>query len=86
LASIKHWLDVLDPHDPLVAKFIVHMIVGQSPFERDIRIFGCRIVQISPMIQLPPLSEQLVALCLRCLSKLSHEAQLLSRNDEHVEG
>jgi len=76
LEPLKHWLDELDPSDPRVAGFIVNLIPSQCPFERDIVLFGHKLVHIPPMCKLNPLYDQLVGLRFRCLGHLSEEQQL----------
>lgn len=73
LVPVKHWLDGLDIHDPKVARFLCKMIPPQCPFERDIKLFGHKIVHIPPMCKLNPLYEQLVGLRFRALSFLADE-------------
>lgn len=81
LATLKSWLDQLDPTDPRVAAFIVSLIPAQCPFERDIVLFGHKLVHIPPMCKLNPLYDQLVGLRFRCLGHLSEEQQLrIARN------
>jgi len=76
LDPLKHWLDGLDPSDERVAGFIVSLIPAQCPFERDIVLFGHKLVHIPPMCKLNPLYDQLVGLRFRCLGKLPEEQQL----------
>ena len=76
LDGIRTWLDQLNPEDPHVASFIVSLIPAQCPFERDIVLFGQKIVHIPPMCKLNPLYEQLVGLRFRCLNSLPAEQQL----------
>ena len=73
LSPVKHWLDEWEVHDPKVARFVCKMIPPQCPFERDIKLFGRKIVHIPPMCQLNPLYEQLVGLRFRALSYLADE-------------
>jgi hypothetical protein len=73
LSPVKHWLDDWDLHDPKVAHFICKMVPPQCPFERDIKLFGHKIVHIPPMCKLNPLYEQLVGLRFRALSYLADE-------------
>jgi hypothetical protein len=70
LDQLKAWLDGLDPEDPAVARFLVRLIPAQCPFERDVRLFGHKLVHIPPMCKINPLYEQLVGLRLRCLTSL----------------
>ena len=76
LDPLKHWLDGLDPGDERIASFIVHLIPAQCPFERDIILFGRKLVHIPPMCKINPLYEQLVALRFRCLDHLAVDEQL----------
>ena len=73
LKPIRNWLDGMDIDDPRVARFICKMVPPQCPFERDIKLFGKKIVHIPPMCKLNPLYEQLVGLRFRSLSYLADD-------------
>ncbi len=73
LRPVKEWLDELDIHDPSVARFLCKMIPPQCPFERDVTLFGRKIVHIPPMCKLNPLYEQLVGIRFRALSYLADD-------------
>ncbi|MDB9313889.1 Mo-dependent nitrogenase C-terminal domain-containing protein [Spirulina sp. CS-785/01] len=73
LKPIQKWLDKMDVNDPRVARFICKSIPPQCPFERDIKLFGHKVVHIPPMCKLNPLYEQLVGLRFRALSFLADE-------------
>jgi tellurite resistance protein len=73
LQPVKHWLDDLEIHDPRVARFICKMVPPQCPFERDVVLFGKKIVHIPAMCKLNPLYDQLVGLRFRALSYLADE-------------
>ncbi|MEB3226100.1 MAG: Mo-dependent nitrogenase C-terminal domain-containing protein [Synechococcus sp.] len=73
LKPIRNWLDGMNVADPRVARFICKMIPPQCPFERDIKLFGKKIVHIPPMCKLNPLYEQLVGLRFRSLSYLADD-------------
>jgi tellurite resistance protein len=75
LQPLKHWLDEMEVHDPRLARFICKMVPPQCPFERDIVLFGHKIVHIPPMCELNPLYEQLVGLRFRALSYLADDCQ-----------
>lgn len=75
LNPVKKWLDGMDINDPRVARFLCKMIPPQCPFERDIKLFGKKIVHIPPMCKLNPLYEQLVGLRFRSLSYLADECE-----------
>lgn len=71
LHPLREWLDGLDIQDPRVARFLCKMIPSQCPFERDVTLFGRKIVHIPPMCKINPLYEQLVSLRFRALSYLA---------------
>lgn len=73
LKSLQDWLDHLDVHDPRLARFLCKMIPPQCPFERDITLFGHKLVHIPPMCKLNPLYEQLVGLRFRALTYLADD-------------
>ncbi|MEB3355985.1 MAG: Mo-dependent nitrogenase C-terminal domain-containing protein [Synechococcales bacterium] len=73
LRPVKEWLDQLEVHDPSVARFLCKMIPPQCPFERDVKLFGRKVVHIPPLCKLNPLYEQLVGLRFRALSYLADE-------------
>jgi tellurite resistance protein len=73
LKPIKEWLDHIEVHDPRLAKFVCKMVPSQCPFERDIKLFGHKIVHIPPMCKVNPLYEQLVGLRFRSLSYLADD-------------
>ncbi|MGB3534498.1 MAG: Mo-dependent nitrogenase C-terminal domain-containing protein [Microcoleaceae cyanobacterium] len=73
LSPVKHWLDDWEVHDPKVAHFVCKMIPPQCPFERDVKVFGRKIVHIPPMCQINPLYEQLVGLRFRAMSYLADD-------------
>ncbi|MFN9990444.1 MAG: Mo-dependent nitrogenase C-terminal domain-containing protein, partial [Cyanobacteriota bacterium] len=71
LDPLKAWLDRMEPREPAVARFLVRLIPAQCPFERDLKLFGHKLVHIPPMCKINPLYEQLVALRLRALNTLA---------------
>lgn len=75
LKPLKNWLDDMEIQDPRLARFICKMVPPQCPFERDIKLFGHKIVHIPPMCELNPLYEQLVGLRFRALSYLADDCQ-----------
>ncbi|BAB75437.1 Mo-dependent nitrogenase C-terminal domain-containing protein [Anabaena sp. FACHB-709] len=75
LDPLRHWLDGLDIQDPRVARFLCKMIPPQCPFERDVTLFGRKIVHIPPLCKINPLYEQLVGLRFRALSYLADECK-----------
>lgn len=75
LQPIKDWLDGWEVHDPRVAHFVCKMIPSQCPFERDIVLFGRKIVHIPAMCQINPLYEQLVGMRFRALCYLADDCK-----------
>ncbi|MEM8637763.1 MAG: Mo-dependent nitrogenase C-terminal domain-containing protein [Cyanobacteria bacterium P01_G01_bin.54] len=73
LKPVREWLDGMEVQDPRVARFVCKMIPSQCPFERDIKLFGQKVVHIPPMCKLNPLYEQLVGLRFRALSYLADD-------------
>lgn len=71
LHPLRDWLDGLDIQDPRVARFLCKMIPSQCPFERNVTLFGRKIVHIPPMCKINPLYEQMVGLRFRALSYLA---------------
>jgi tellurite resistance protein len=75
LSPVKQWLDGMEVHDPRVARFLCKMIPSQCPFERDVVLFGHKVVHIPPLCKLNPLYEQLVGLRFRALSYLADDCK-----------
>lgn len=73
LRPVREWLDQTEIDNPYVARLICRMIPAQCPFERDVVLFGRKVVHIPPMCQLNPLYEQLVGLRFQALSYLADE-------------
>jgi tellurite resistance protein len=73
LNPVREWLDHMKVQDPKVAKMLCKMIPAQCPFERDISLFGRKLVHIPPMCKLNPLYEQFVGLRFRALSYLADD-------------
>jgi tellurite resistance protein len=73
LTPVQDWLDHLEVHDPRLARFLCKLIPPQCPFERDIKLFGHKLVHIPPLCKLNPLYEQLVGLRFRALSYLADD-------------
>ena len=71
LHPIRVWLDQLEIHDPKLARYLCRMIPSQCPFERDVVLFGHKVLHIPPMCKLNPLYEQLVGLRFRAMCYLA---------------
>ena len=75
LKPAREWLDQLSVDDPRLARFVCKLVPSQCPFERDVTLFGRKIVHIPPMCKLNPLYEQLVGLRFRALSYLADDCK-----------
>ena len=75
LNPVREWLDELEIHDPKVARFLCKMIPPQCPFERDVKLFGHKIVHIPALCKLNPLYDQLVGIRFRALSYLADDCK-----------
>ena len=73
LKPAREWLDQLSVEDPRLARFVCKLVPSQCPFERDVKIFGKKVVHIPPMCKINPLYEQLVGLRFRALSYLADD-------------
>lgn len=75
LQPVKNWLDGWEVHDPRLARFVCKMIPPQCPFERDVVLFGHKIVHIPAMCKINPLYEQLVGMRFRALCFLADDCK-----------
>ena len=75
LQPVRKFLDDMEIDSPYMARFLCKMIPPQCPFERDIVLFGHKVIHIPPMCKLNPLYEQLVGLRFRALSYLADECK-----------
>jgi len=75
LAPIKEWLEQIQVRDPRLARLLCKAIPAQCPFERDVFIFGHKLVHIPAMCKLNPIYDQLVGLRFRALSYLADVCQ-----------
>lgn len=73
LKPTRDWLDQLSIEDPRLARFVCKLVPAQCPFERDVTLFGKKVVHIPPMCKINPLYEQLVGLRFRALSYLADD-------------
>ncbi|OUL27924.1 Mo-dependent nitrogenase C-terminal domain-containing protein [Nostoc sp. 106C] len=73
LYPVREWLEGIEIHNPKLAHFLCKAIPAQCPFERDIKIFGRKLVHIPPMCKLNPLYEQVVTLRFKALCFLADE-------------
>ena len=73
LKPVRNWLDQLSVEDPRLARFVCKLVPSQCPFERDVTLFGKKLVHIPPMCKLNPLYDQLVGLRFRALSYLADD-------------
>lgn len=67
LGPLRHWIDGIEPRRPERARWLVRMIPGRCPFERDVTLLGHRLFHIPPLCKFNPLYDELSALRFRCL-------------------
>ncbi|MEN9262098.1 MAG: Mo-dependent nitrogenase C-terminal domain-containing protein [Thermostichus sp. HHBFW_bins_43] len=75
LDPLRKWMDGIQVHNPKVARFLCKMIPAQCPFERDVVLFGHKVMHIPPMCKLNPLYDQVVGLRFRALSLLAEAGE-----------
>ena len=73
LYPVREWLESIEIHNRKLAHFLCKAIPAQCPFERDITIFGRKLIHIPPMCKLNPLYEQVVTLRFKALCYLADE-------------
>jgi hypothetical protein len=73
LHPIRQWLESIEIHNAKFAHFLCKLIPAQCPFERDIIIFGHKLLHIPPMCKLNPFYEQVVSLRFKALCYLADE-------------
>ncbi|MCX5936412.1 MAG: TerB family tellurite resistance protein [Pseudanabaena sp. LacPavin_0818_WC45_MAG_42_6] len=79
LEPVKEWLDHMDIHDSRIANLICKVVPAQCPFERDVVLFGRKIMHIPAMCEINPLYDQLVGLRFRSLSYLADKGEDVSK-------
>jgi tellurite resistance protein len=79
LEPVKEWLDHMDIHDSRLANLICKVVPAQCPFERDVVLFGRKIMHIPAMCEINPLYDQLVGLRFRSLSYLADKGEDISK-------
>lgn len=79
LNPVKEWLDHMEIHDSRLANLICKVIPAQCPFERDVVLFGRKIMHIPAMCEINPLYDQLVGLRFRSLSYLADKGEDVSK-------
>ncbi|NUN63988.1 nitrogenase [Pseudanabaena biceps] len=79
LEPVKEWLDHMDIHDSRLANLICKVIPAQCPFERDVFLFGRKIMHIPAMCEINPLYDQLVGLRFRSMSYLADKGEDVSK-------
>jgi tellurite resistance protein len=79
LEPVKEWLDHIDIHDSRIANLICKVVPSQCPFEKDIVLFGRKIMHIPAMCEINPLYDQLVGLRFRSLCYLAEKGEDVSK-------
>ena len=73
LQPMRQLLDSIEVHNSKLAHFLCKLIPAQCPFERDVVVFGHKLLHIPPMCKLNPLYEEVVSLRFRALCYLADE-------------
>ncbi len=73
LKPLRDWLDNLKISNPRLAHKLCQLIPSQCPFERDLNLFGRKLVHIPPMCKLNPLYEEVVMLRFKAMCYLADE-------------
>jgi len=69
----------MDIHDSQLANLICKVIPAQCPFERDIVVFGRKLMHIPAMCKINPIYDQLAGLRFRSLSYLADKGEDISK-------
>ncbi|MGJ5672879.1 MAG: Mo-dependent nitrogenase C-terminal domain-containing protein [Nostochopsis sp.] len=73
LSPVRECLESIDVHNAKLAHFLCKLIPAQCPFERDVVVFGRKLLHIPPMCKLNPLYEEVVGLRFKALCYLADE-------------
>ncbi len=73
LQPFREWLDAVEVNDADAARLLYKLIPGQCPFERDVMLFGRKILHIPPLCKLNPFYDQLVGIRFRAMCFLVDE-------------
>lgn len=75
LQPIRTMIDNFKIRDPHLAHLVCQWIPAQCPFERDVVLFGHKVMHIPPMCKLNPLYDQVAGLRFRALSFLAEQGE-----------
>jgi Mo-dependent nitrogenase C-terminus len=73
LQPFREWLDAIEVNDADAARLLYKLIPGQCPFERDVMLFGRKLLHIPPLCKLNPFYDQLVGIRFRAMCFLVDE-------------
>jgi Mo-dependent nitrogenase C-terminus len=73
LQPFREWLDAVPVTDADAARMLYKLIPGQCPFERDVVLFGRKLMHIPPLCKLNPFYDQLVGIRFRAMCFLVDE-------------
>ncbi len=77
-APLRPFQSVIDNfkiQDPRLAHWICRLIPARCPFERDVVLFGHKVMHIPPLCKLNPFYEQMAGLRLRALAFLAERGE-----------
>ncbi|MEN9225010.1 MAG: Mo-dependent nitrogenase C-terminal domain-containing protein [Thermostichus sp. HHBFW_bins_43] len=75
LRPIQSTIDNFRIRDPRLARFFCKWIPAQCPFERDLVLFGHKVMHIPPLCKLNPFYDQVAGLRFRALSFLAEQGE-----------
>jgi len=73
LTILRQWLESIDVRNRRLAYLICKLIPAQCPFERNIIVFGKKLLYIPPMCKLNPLYDEVLLLRFKALCYLADE-------------
>lgn len=74
-SPMRCWLNQLEIHNVMLARFICRLIPAQCPFARTISWKGSTVIVIPPLCKLNPLYEELIGLRFRALCYLADQCR-----------
>lgn len=71
LYPLRRWVDRVEVKNRKFAHLVCRLIPCDCPFDRDINLFGRKLLHIPPLCKLNPLYDEFVGLRFRALSYLT---------------
>ncbi|WP_083782509.1 Mo-dependent nitrogenase C-terminal domain-containing protein [Nostoc punctiforme] len=70
---MRYQVEILEVHNPKLARLLCKLIPSHCPFERTVSILGRTLFHIPPLCKINPLYEQIIGLRYKCLLYLVDE-------------